>query len=804
MRKRSDVAVLDVFVGEPPQLLEDRARFVPSGRFAARDVNQRRELRIITGVSPAKNALATKRQHRVTLPTVLRFGRGALAVRPSERLNEAPKFFIVFAGDGRDRVDRLDVILVSNLLAADPVERVNVGANVIDVELFAEIFAVTAVNVRVDVVILDRGGPGPVFQLRVVGVHRQEVDIRDFAGRVGVPLRRRGEFVVSVGTGLVDDIMPAVIRPIAIFGGRSFRVLKAAVVDVNLDAASRRRLQEFLRRNARHRDQKVESAIGVSPHIFVVKVAGSEVPPSADSEPFAPEISGVEGRIDPNAEEAFDRLRDANRRLRPGRRRFERRFQAGNVDAEFRRAFAKRRLLRVGRRRVRAERGFLVDGEKAASDGESNRPLVRTPGDVGQRRGLLRNGQAIRPRRGRLERRKTEPRRRRKERGAFVFLSNSNDDKRFRARSGGDRFRRFLGVLQEVIGAIPTVGERSAGNFALLQRRVEGRRAGIIGRVVRFGEERFGRLFAREEAESGERNRRAGRTRVRRVESERRNDALPILMRVRPHVDDQIAPNAVANDRELREALVGKRRQFVGCEENPADFFIGLDLVPQREKGPLRRREPGVFVDRKRERRVGSANAHRRQTGFDAQFRLPDVRVGDVRAVVENPSGRFRRSLFDRRFVGKRRRKRRKGRNQRRNRERGPGERRPTKRTARFQIAFQRHFSRLLFLYFRLFRYSNRFNRVRRLFSAAIFNIVRRFNRFRVDFCGPRCEIAFFLYNERDERVYFTAKRSAIQAFFRSRTSNEKKSRLRDGAFVVRARFPPPSRKRFNAFINIY
>ena len=252
---------------------------------------------------------------------------------------------------------------------------------------------------------------------------------------------------------------------------------------------------------------------------------------------------------------------------------------------------------------------------------------------------------------------------------------------------------RFLGVLQEVIGAIPTVGERSARNFALLQRRVEGRRAGIIGRVVRFGEERAGRLFTREEAESGERNRRAGRTWVRRVESERGNDALPILMRERAHVDDQIAPNAVANDRELRVTLVGKRRQFVGCEENSADFFIGLDLVPQREKGPLRRREPGVFVDRERKRRVGSANAHRRQTGFDAQFRLPDGRVGDVRAVVENPSGRFRRSLFDRRFVGKRRRNRR---NQRRNRERGPGERRPTKRTARFRIAFQRHFSRLL------------------------------------------------------------------------------------------------------------
>jgi hypothetical protein len=64
-----------------------------------------------------------------------------------------------------------------------------------------------------------------------------------------------------------------------------------------------------------------------------------------------------------------------------------------------------------------------------------------------------------------------------------------------------------------------------------------------------------------------------------------------------------------------------------------------------------------------------------------------------------------------------------------------------------------------------------------------------RFVPFSGDFGGPRCEIAFFLYNERDERVHFTAKRSAIQAFFRSLS-------LSGGKNVPRAEnFPPNAKK---------
>ena len=117
----------------------------------------------------------------------------------------------------------------------------------------------------------------------------------------------------------------------------------------------------------------------------------------------------------------------------------------------------------------------------------------------------------------------------------------------------------------------------------------------------------------------------------------------------------------------------------------------------------------------------------------------------------------------------------------------------------------------------------DRFQRLSAASTAAFVRFRRAFFRVRSfsgDFCGPRCEIAFFLYNERDERVHFTATRPAIQAFFRSRPRNGgKKRRFRNAAFGSRTRIgsrrarppEPPlaaveqeATKRSNAFINIY
>ena len=123
----------------------------------------------------------------------------------------------MFPGGSGDDVNRLDIFRIRYTLSVAPVERVNIRTDVIDVELLTEGIAVLFEQVRVGIVVLDSRRAGSVFKLSRVGVHGQQIYIRNLAGLFDVSVTNRRQTVVIVRSRLVCYVRSSKAGMIKVF-----------------------------------------------------------------------------------------------------------------------------------------------------------------------------------------------------------------------------------------------------------------------------------------------------------------------------------------------------------------------------------------------------------------------------------------------------------------------------------------------------------------------------------------------------------------------------------------------------------
>ncbi len=179
------------------------------------------------------------------------------------------------------------------------------------VSLLAKRITVFLEQVGIGIVILDRGGGGPVFQLRRVRAHGKQVDVRQLAiGFSVIRVADLRELVVLVGPWLVGNVGSGETGMVEVLGGRHGGVPVRAVARDQFDAVPvtvpGQHVPLFRGDQCAVRDDPVESAGTVCFDKLFSNRLLTRTDPRSDSNPVAGKVLVRIGRFDDRSQRGLN------------------------------------------------------------------------------------------------------------------------------------------------------------------------------------------------------------------------------------------------------------------------------------------------------------------------------------------------------------------------------------------------------------------------------------------------------------------------------------------------------------------